>query len=138
MLFGALEQGNAWLAVTTANARISIKHKDGRKVFFPSFLYDGQGRLLSCRIQHLSKISPTSFSGVVGQERIVQDIEKSNADKAGCSYGICFVVQRGTGKTCTAKIFARAINCLHPPDNGEPRAMCVVCVRQYWLDIVSM
>ena len=61
-LYGALEQGNAWLAVTTANARISIKTRTGESIFFPSFLYDGQGRLLSCRIQHcIENFAPIHF-----------------------------------------------------------------------------
>jgi DNA polymerase-3 subunit gamma/tau len=42
------------------------------------------------------------------------------------SHAYLFTGSRGTGKTSTAKIFARAINCLHPID-GSPCGECEVC-----------
>lgn len=43
------------------------------------------------------------------------------------SHAYLFCGTRGTGKTSTAKIFARAINCLHPTAEGEPCNQCRLC-----------
>lgn len=43
------------------------------------------------------------------------------------SHAYLFTGSRGTGKTTTAKIFARAINCLHVKEDGSPCGECEVC-----------
>ena len=61
------------------------------------------------------KFRPKDFSEVVGQNEVVQTLKNQiKADRIGHAY--LLTGGRGTGKTSTAKIFARAINCLNPKD----------------------
>ena len=72
------------------------------------------------------KYRPDTFSGLIGQEHIVRTLK--NQMKTGrISHAYLFCGTRGTGKTSTAKIFARAINCLSPTADGEPCNCCSVC-----------
>ncbi|MDR3263688.1 MAG: DNA polymerase III subunit gamma/tau [Clostridiales bacterium] len=69
---------------------------------------------------------PSAFKDVVGQEHIVRTLV--NQIKTGnISHAYIFTGTRGTGKTTTAKIFARAVNCLKPID-GSPCGKCAVCL----------
>lgn len=71
------------------------------------------------------KYRPKTFGEVVGQDHIVKTlINQIKHDKISHAY--LFTGSRGTGKTSTAKIFAKAINCLHPID-GSPCGECEVC-----------
>lgn len=71
------------------------------------------------------KYRPQNFDEVIGQKHIVQTlVNQINSDKIGHAYLFCG--SRGTGKTSTAKIFARAINCLNP-NNGSPCLKCTNC-----------
>lgn len=71
------------------------------------------------------KYRPKTFGEVVGQDHIVKTlINQIKYDKISHAY--LFTGSRGTGKTSTAKIFAKAINCLHPVD-GSPCGECEVC-----------
>ena len=71
------------------------------------------------------KYRPTTFDGLVGQEHITTTLKKQvESGKIGHAY--LFTGSRGIGKTSTAKIFAKAINCLHPV-NGSPCYACEVC-----------
>ena len=68
---------------------------------------------------------PTTLDGLVRQEHIVKILENQiETGRVGHAYLFCG--PRGTGKTSTAKIFARAINCLHPV-HGSPCGECEVC-----------
>jgi len=61
------------------------------------------------------KFRPKNFSEVVGQDHIIQTLK--NQIKSGrIGHAYLLTGGRGTGKTSTAKIFARAINCLNPKD----------------------
>lgn len=72
------------------------------------------------------KFRPNTFGGVIGQEHIVKTLK--NQIKSGrVSHAYLFCGTRGTGKTSTAKIFARAINCLSPTEDGEPCNECALC-----------
>ena len=72
------------------------------------------------------KFRPNTFAGVIGQEHIVRTLK--NQMKTGrVSHAYLFCGTRGTGKTSTAKIFARAINCLSPTAEGEPCNTCALC-----------
>lgn len=72
------------------------------------------------------KFRPQVFRDVVGQEHIVRTLQ--NQIRTGhISHAYLFCGTRGTGKTSTAKIFARAINCLSPTEEGEPCNECQFC-----------
>jgi len=74
------------------------------------------------------KYRPQSFDEVIGQEPVIRTlINQISSDKISHAYLFCG--SRGTGKTSTAKIFARAINCEHPV-NGSPCNKCDACKNQ--------
>ncbi len=66
------------------------------------------------------------FDDVVGQKAITQTLKNAIVQKK-TSHAYLFTGPRGTGKTSTAKIFAKAINCKHSQD-GEPCNVCETCV----------
>ena len=69
---------------------------------------------------------PKSFSDVVGQSHITTTLKNAiKSDRIAHAYLLCGT--RGTGKTSTAKILARAVNCLNPID-GEPCNECEMCI----------
>ena len=71
------------------------------------------------------KYRPKTFSQVIGQKYVVEALKNQiAAGKTG--HAFLFTGTRGTGKTTCAKIFAKAVNCLHPV-NGEPCLECDVC-----------
>lgn len=71
------------------------------------------------------KYRPKTFDEVIGQDHIVKTlINQIKLDKISHAYLFCG--SRGTGKTSTAKIFAKAINCLNPK-NSSPCLECEVC-----------
>ena len=72
------------------------------------------------------KFRPISFNEMVGQEHITKTLKNQIvANRVGHAY--LFSGGRGTGKTSAAKIMARAINCLHPKEDGEPCNECEIC-----------
>ena len=71
------------------------------------------------------KFRPLKFADMVGQERITRTLKNQIiAGRVGHAY--LFNGGRGTGKTTSAKILARAVNCLNP-QNGEPCNECEIC-----------
>jgi len=71
------------------------------------------------------KYRPDTFEKVIGQDHIVRTL-KNQMITGRVSHAYLFCGTRGTGKTSTAKIFAKAINCLNPVD-GEPCGKCEMC-----------
>ena len=72
------------------------------------------------------KMRPKNFEQVVGQEHIVKTLcNQIKTDRINHAYLFCGT--RGTGKTSTAKIFAKAINCQNSCD-GQPCGECSMCV----------
>lgn len=74
------------------------------------------------------KYRPNSFSKIVGQEHIV-DVLKSQIKENKISHAYLFSGVRGTGKTSTAKVFAKAINCENYSDVEGPCGKCSSCVN---------
>ncbi len=70
---------------------------------------------------------PENFSDIVGQDQIVQ-ILKNQILEGTVSHAYLFSGARGTGKTSTAKVFAKAVNCISPVEN-EPCHTCKVCLE---------
>lgn len=71
------------------------------------------------------KFRPTTFEDVKGQDHIVTTLR--NQIKAGrIGHAFLFTGTRGTGKTTSAQILARAVNC-EEPVNGNPCGKCPMC-----------
>ncbi|MAO56446.1 MAG: DNA polymerase III subunit gamma/tau [Rhodospirillaceae bacterium] len=73
------------------------------------------------------KYRPTDFSNLIGQEAMVRTL--TNAIAAGrLAHAFVLTGVRGVGKTTTARIIARALNCVGPDGTGGPTAApCGVC-----------
>ena len=72
------------------------------------------------------KWRPRKFSEVIGQDSIVQTLRNAvNLNRIAHAY--LFAGSKGSGKTSTARIMAKAINCRNPID-GEPDNQCQICV----------
>ena len=72
------------------------------------------------------KYRPDTFGKVIGQDHIVRTL-KNQLAAGNVGHAYIFTGTRGTGKTSVAKIFARAVNCLHPED-GSPCGKCENCI----------
>lgn len=85
------------------------------------------------------KWRPKTFEDVVGQRQITETLQKAIImDKVAHAY--LFSGPRGTGKTSTAKIFARAVNC-EQGTKGHPCNTCEICrhiMRGESLDVVEI
>ena len=73
------------------------------------------------------KYRPSDFDNVCGQDYSIK-ILKNSINSGKISHAYLFTGPRGTGKTSTAKIFAKAINCLSPID-GNPCGKCNNCLN---------
>ena len=68
---------------------------------------------------------PARFEDFVGQEAVIKTL-RSQVMSGRIAHAYLFCGTRGTGKTSTAKVFARAVNCEHP-ENGDPCGACATC-----------
>lgn len=82
---------------------------------------------------------PKDFSHVVGQAPIIGTLRNQVVTNR-IAHAYLFCGSRGTGKTSTAKILAKAINCLQP-ENGDPCGKCENCLRadnEETLDVIEI
>ena len=71
------------------------------------------------------KHRPDSFDGIVGQDMVIRTL-KNQIKNGQIAHAYLFCGPRGTGKTSTAKVFSKAINCENIKENG-PCGVCDVC-----------
>jgi len=71
------------------------------------------------------KWRPMKFDDVIGQQHITETI-RNEINGGTLAHAYLFTGTRGTGKTTTAKILSRAVNCVSPID-GNPCNECEVC-----------
>ena len=72
------------------------------------------------------KYRPSSFQTLVGQDNIARTLKNSIA-RGQLAHAYLFCGPRGVGKTSTARIFAKAINCSNPSPDFEPCGECESC-----------
>lgn len=85
------------------------------------------------------RFRPLTFDKVLGQDSIT-GVLKNQVKSGTPGHAYLFSGGRGTGKTSCAKIFARAVNCLHPVD-GNPCNECANCraiLEETTMDVVEM
>lgn len=73
------------------------------------------------------KYRPESFETLIGQDNIAQTL-KNSISRGQLAHAYLFCGPRGVGKTTTARIFAKMINCFEPLENGDPCGKCESCV----------
>ena len=73
------------------------------------------------------KYRPDSFGTLIGQDNIAQTL-KNSIFRGQLAHAYLFCGPRGVGKTTTARIFAKMINCSNPSEDMEPCGTCESCL----------
>lgn len=85
------------------------------------------------------KWRPKVFEDIIGQEQTVT-ILKNQIKYSNIAHAYLFAGMRGTGKTSTARIFARAVNCMNPQD-ANPCNACEICegiLKENNMDVIEI
>ncbi len=86
------------------------------------------------------KWRPARFEDVIGQEHVTRTLQNSvAAGRVGHAYLLCG--PRGTGKTTTARLIAKAVNCLHEDQSERPCNQCSACIainEGRFLDLIEI
>lgn len=73
------------------------------------------------------KYRPETFESLIGQDNIAKTL-KNSILRGQLAHAYLFCGPRGVGKTSTARIFAKTINCAHPGPDLEPCGECESCI----------
>ena len=90
-------------------------------------LTKGHFTIMSQYIVSARKYRPDSFGTLIGQDNIAQTL-KNSILRGQLAHAYLFCGPRGVGKTTTARIFAKMINCSNPPEEMEPCGTCESCL----------
>src|SRR3546814_11733018 len=87
---------------------------------------------------------PTTFADLVGQEALVRTLTNA-IDSGRLAHGFILTGVRGVGKTTTARIIARALNCVGADGTGGPTpapcgvcAQCTAIAQDLHVDVIEM
>ena len=86
-----------------------------------------QKNIMSQYIVSARKYRPDSFGTLIGQDNIAQTL-KNSILRGQLAHAYLFCGPRGVGKTTTARIFAKMINCSNPSADMEPCGQCESCL----------
>ena len=86
-----------------------------------------QRTIMSQYIVSARKYRPDSFGTLIGQDNIAQTL-KNSILRGQLAHAYLFCGPRGVGKTTTARIFAKMINCSNPSAEMEPCGTCESCL----------
>ena len=90
-------------------------------------LSDCERTIMSQYIVSARKYRPDSFGTLIGQDNIAQTL-KNSILRGQLAHAYLFCGPRGVGKTTTARIFAKMINCSNPSEGMEPCGVCESCM----------
>ena len=85
------------------------------------------------------KWRPQGLSDLIGQDHVTRTIKQAVV-QGRIAHAYLFCGPRGTGKTSTARILAKAVNCLSPHE-GEPCNQCHICqavIEGRSLDVIEI
>lgn len=83
---------------------------------------------IETHVELYKKYRPTTWGSLIGQEKVAKSLRNAvRSKKLPTAFG--FFGDRGCGKTSSAFLLAKAINCLDLAANGNPCNVCEVCVN---------